>query len=157
MVSGQKLQLLVTDHWLLALNWEFRSVRDARRSLGEQGERIAVRVLREAGLRIVECNWRCRTGELDIVAEECAPDLVQGEPNARWLVLVEVRTRRGHAFGSARQAFPGKKQAKLRQLATLYVQEKMWQGPWRIDVIAVQMDRIGHLVDVEHIRHAVTG
>ena len=45
-------------------------MRDARRSLGEQGERIAVRVLREAGLRIVERNWRCRAGELDIVAEE---------------------------------------------------------------------------------------
>ena len=55
------------------------------------------------------------------------------------------------------QAFTHKKQAKLRELATLYVHEKMWQGPWRIDAVAVQMDRSGKLISVEHIRHAVTG
>jgi putative endonuclease len=132
-------------------------VRDGRRSLGVRGEMIAARALRQAGLRIIERNWRCRAGELDIVAEERAPDYAQGDPDACWLVLVEVRTRRGHAYGSARQAFPGKKQAKLRELAALYVQEKLWQGPWRIDAVAVQMDSSGKLVSVEHIRHAVTG
>ena len=132
-------------------------MRDGRRFLGDQGELIAARALRQAGLRIVECNWRCRAGELDIVAEERGPDYAQGKPDARWLVLVEVRTRRGHAYGSARQAFPSKKQSKLRELAALYVQEKMWQGPWRIDAVAVQMDSSGKLVSVEHIRHAVTG
>ena len=130
---------------------------DARRSLGERGELIAVRSLREAGLRIVERNWRCRAGELDIVAEERAPDYSRGKTDARWLVLAEVRTRRGYAYGSARQAFPQKKQAKLRELAALYVQEKMWKGPWRIDAVAVQMDSFGNLISVEHIRHAVTG
>jgi putative endonuclease len=129
----------------------------SRRSLGQRGELIAVRALRQAGLRIVERNWRCKAGELDIIAEERAIDYVQGKPDARWLVLVEVRTRRGHAHGSARQAFPSKKQSKLRELAALYVQEKMWQGPWRIDAVAVQMDSSGKLVSVEHIRHAVTG
>ena len=132
-------------------------MRDGRRSLGVRGEMIAARALHQAGLRIVERNWRCRAGELDIVAEERAPDYAQGTSDACWLVLVEVRTRRGHAYGSARQAFPGKKQAKLRELAALYVQEKMWQGPWRIDAVAVQMDSSGKLVSVEHIRHAVTG
>ena len=129
----------------------------SRRSLGERGELIAVGALRRAGLRIVERNWRCKAGELDIIAEERATDYVQGKPDARWLVLVEVRTRRGHAYGTARQSFPEKKQAKLRELATLYVQDKMWQGPWRIDAVAVQMDRAGQLLSVEHIRHAVTG
>ncbi len=132
-------------------------MRDGRRSLGVRGEMIAAHALRQAGLRIVERNWRCFAGELDIVAEERAPDYAQGDPDACWLILVEVRTRRGHAYGSARQAFPGKKQAKLRELAALYVQEKLWQGPWRIDAVAVQMDSSGKLVSVEHIRHAVTG
>ena len=136
---------------------EFDSMQGSRRSLGQRGELIAVRALRQAGLRIVERNWRCGAGELDIVAQERAPDYAQGEPDARWLVLVEVRTRRGHAYGSARQAFPEKKQAKLRELAALYVQEKLWQGPWRIDAVAVQMDGAGQLVKVEHIRHAVLG
>lgn len=130
---------------------------DSRRSLGERGERIAVASLRRAGLRIVERNWRCGAGELDIVAEDRAPDYSSGLSDALWLVLVEVRTRRGDAFGTARQAFPEKKQARLRLLAATYVQEKMWQGPYRVDAVAVQMDRTGKLVSVEHIRHAVTG
>ncbi len=136
---------------------ELVSVRGDRRALGERGELIAVRALLTAGLHIVERNWRCRAGELDIVAEERAPDYVQGIADARWLVLVEVRTRRGYAYGTARQAFPDKKQAKLRKLAALYVQEKGWKGPWRIDAVAVQMDGSGRVVEVEHIRHAVPG
>lgn len=131
--------------------------RGNRRALGARGELIAARALVAAGLRIVERNWRCSAGELDIVAEERAPDYVQGNADARWLVLVEVRTRRGNAFGTARQAFPDKKQAKLRELAALYVQEKEWRGPWRIDAVAVQMDGSGKVLAVEHIRHAVAG
>ncbi len=132
-------------------------MQDGRRALGERGERIALHALREAGLRIIERNWRCRAGELDIVAEERAPDYSRGALDSRWLVVVEVRTRRGHGYGSALQAFTRKKQAKLRELAALYVREREWEGPWRIDAVAVQMDRSGRLIDVEHIRHAVTG
>lgn len=132
-------------------------MQDGRRSLGIRGELIAVSALQEAGLRIVERNWRCRAGELDIIAEERAPDFNRGAPDLRWLVVVEVRTRRGHGYGSARQSFTHRKQAKLRQLATIYVQQSKWPGPWRIDAVAVQMDRSGKLISVEHIRHAVTG
>ncbi len=131
---------------------------DGRRTLGTRGELIAVRALQEAGLRIVERNWRCRAGELDIIAEEIGPDFSRGSSaQTRWLVVVEVRTRRGHIYGSALQAFTPKKQEKLRKLATIYVQEAKWSGPWRIDAVAVQMDRSGKLISVEHIRHAVTG
>ena len=132
-------------------------MQDGRRSLGERGELIAVHALQDAGLRIMERNWRCRAGELDIIAEERGPDYSREMPDTRWLVVVEVRTRRGHVYGSALQAFTNRKQEKLRELATLYVHEKMWQGPWRIDAVAVQMDRSGKLINVEHIRHAVTG
>lgn len=132
-------------------------MKDGRLSLGARGEQIAVRALQEAGLRIVERNWRCRAGELDIIAEECAPDFSRGASHSRWLVLVEVRTRRGRAFGSALQSFTPRKQKKLRELATMYVQETKWPGPWRIDAVAVQMDRSGKLISVEHISHAVTG
>ena len=132
-------------------------MQDGRRALGTRGELIAVRALQEAGLRIVERNWRCRAGELDIIAEECAPDLSRGAYDSRWLVVVEVRTRRGHGYGSALQSFTHGKQKKLRRLATIYVQETKWPGPWRIDAVAVQMDRSGKLISVEHIRHAVTG
>lgn len=129
----------------------------SRRSTGQTGEVIAVRTLREAGLSIVERNWRCPAGELDIVAEEIGPDFTSGESEARWLVLVEVRTRSGYSRGSARQAFTPRKQAKLREVAAHYIQAKEWRGPWRIDAVAVQLDRSGREVAVEHIRYAVGG
>lgn len=129
----------------------------SRQSTGRLGEEIAVRTLREAGLSIVERNWRCPVGELDIVAEEMGPDYVSGEADAVWLVLVEVRTRSSTSRGTARQAFTPRKQAKLREVAGYYLQEKGWRGPWRIDALAVQLDRSGREVAVEHIRHAVTG
>lgn len=128
-----------------------------RRATGQRGEEIAVRTLQEAGLSIVERNWRCPAGELDIVAEEIGPDFSSGESEARWLVLVEVRTRSNYRRGSARQAFTPRKQEKLREVAGHYIQEKGWRGPWRIDAVAVQLDRNGQEVAVEHIRHAVGG
>ncbi len=130
---------------------------DNRKATGQLGEEIAVRALGDAGLTIIERNWRCPVGELDIVAEDIGPDYASGASDARWLVLVEVRTRSTTARGTARQAFTPRKQAKLREVAAHYVQEKGWRGPWRIDAVAVQLDRHGRQVAVEHIRHAVGG
>jgi len=132
-------------------------MRSDRKATGQLGEEIAARTLREAGLSIVERNWRCPVGELDIVAEEIGPDYASGESDARWLVLVEVRTRSSTTRGTARQAFTPRKQAKLREVAGHYLQAKNWRGPWRIDAVAVQLDRNGREVSVEHIRHAVGG
>lgn len=128
-----------------------------RRSLGNTGETLAVRTLEAAGLTILARNWRCAVGEVDIVAQEAAPDFTQGGILVPWLVLVEVRTRRGIQYGSALQSITPRKAAKLREVAAHYVQDHQWRGPWRIDVVAVQMDSQGHLQAVEHIRHAVTG
>lgn len=114
-----------------------------------------MRTLSAAGLTILARNWRCAAGELDIVAQEIQPDYVSGVLQAQWLVLVEVRTRRGEAYGSARQSILGRKERKLREVARTYVQATNWAGPWRIDVVAIQMDRAGRLQAVEHIRHAV--
>lgn len=127
----------------------------ARRSLGQAGEEIAAQALSAEGLQIVARNWRCAAGELDIVAHDIGPDYVTGALQAQWLVLVEVRTRRGDRYGTARQSVLGRKEAKLRAVAQHYVQAVNWSGPWRIDVVAVQMDASGHLQAVEHIRHAV--
>jgi putative endonuclease len=73
-----------------------------------------------------------------------------------WLVLVEVRTRRGFAYGSALQSITPRKAAKMRQVARHYVRACGWTGPWRLDVVGVQVDRQGQLQSVEHIRHAVS-
>jgi putative endonuclease len=129
----------------------------SRRSLGARGEELAKQALQEAGLAIVDRNWRCPIGEIDIVAEEQAHDYVHGGTMAAWRVLVEVRTRRGERFGAARQSITLRKAAKLRQVGNAYIQASAWAGPWRIDLVAVQMDEQGHLQSIEHIRGAVTG
>jgi putative endonuclease len=128
-----------------------------RRKLGDLGEELAVRRLEEVGFTILARNWRCDAGELDIVGQEIAPDYAQAGVEIPWLVLVEVRTRRGAAFGTALQSITPRKQAKLREVAERYVQAVNWQGPWRIDVIGVQLDRSGRLLAIDHVRHAVGG
>ena len=134
-----------------------RPAGNQRRQLGNTGETLALQTLTAAGLTILAQNWRCSVGELDIVAQEVAPDFASGNLQATWLVLVEVRTRRGEAFGTALQAITPRKAAKLREVAEHYVQQHGWTGPWRIDFVAVQMDGSGRLIAVDHVRHAVTG
>lgn len=130
---------------------------DPRRQLGNRGEALAVQALEEAGITVIERNWRCKAGELDIVGQEEAPDFTRQGESVPWLVFVEVRTRRGTQHGSALQSITGRKQAKLREVAAHYVQSSGWAGPWRIDVVGVQLDRAGRLVAINHVRHAVTG
>lgn len=129
---------------------------DSRKQLGQRGESLAAGELIAAGLDIVETNWRCPSGEIDIVAMDIAPDYVHDVPDAEWLVLVEVRTRSGYSHGSARESVDRRKQAKLRTVAAAYVREKGWTGPWRIDVVAIQVGLKGRISSFEHIRNAVT-
>jgi putative endonuclease len=81
-----------------------------RAELGRRGEALACARLAAAGLRIVARNWRCRLGELDVVAE--APGL---------LVFCEVKTRRGGGYGTPAAAVDAAKQAQLRRLAGAYL------------------------------------
>jgi putative endonuclease len=130
---------------------------DARRQLGRVGEELAAGLLTEAGLVIVARNWRCAHGELDLVAYEVAPDFANGGELVTWLVAVEVRTRRGMRYGAAHASVTPAKQAKVRTVAEAYVQMAGWRGPWRIDVVAIQLDGQGRLLEKTHLRHAVTG
>jgi putative endonuclease len=119
---------------------------DDRRGLGKRGEELAAQHLAAQGYEIVACNWRCEVGELDLVASD-----------GDCLAFVEVRTRRGRAMGSPEESITPAKQAKLVELAEAYVQAHDWPGYWRIDVVAVEMDRRGHLLRVDHYENAVTG
>jgi putative endonuclease len=130
---------------------------DSRKRLGDSGEAVAAHALIKEGLTISVRNWRCTAGEIDLVAQEIAPDYSNEGQEVPWLVVVEVRTRRGTRYGSALQSITPRKQRKLREVAQHYVQTVNWSGPWRIDVVAVQLDGSGRLLDVEHIRHAVKG
>ncbi|CAN3128308.1 YraN family protein [Mycobacterium sp. smrl_JER01] len=104
-----------------------------RGELGAWGEQLAVDYLQAHGLRVLERNWRCRYGELDIVAADDAADAA---------VFVEVKTRTGDRFGGVAEAVTPAKVRRLRRLAGLWLtaQDKRWTEV-RIDVITVQAGR----------------
>lgn len=100
------------------------------RLLGRWGERLVAEDLRRKGWRIVEANYRCRMGELDLVAE-----------NGTYLAFVEVKLRKNDRFGPARAAVTGEKQRKLRSAAEQYLQEHPTDLQPRFDVAEVYAPR----------------
>jgi putative endonuclease len=117
-----------------------------RKALGEMGERWARKYLEQNGYRIRETNYRCREGEIDIVAqdEDC-------------LVFVEVRTKTGAAFGSPEESVTTAKQEKLVSVAMSYLQaHDDLPSEWRIDVVAIEVSLKGRVVRTELIRNAVS-
>jgi putative endonuclease len=120
---------------------------DARRLLGQWGENVAALHLEAKGLVIVARNWRRRGGEIDIVARD-------GETVA----FVEVKTRRGRAFGAPEEALTPHKAQKLMELGQQYIaDEDLDDVNWRIDLVAVELDERGRLLRCEHIPNAVLG
>lgn len=117
-----------------------------RRGLGRHGEELAARHLAAKEYDIIARNWRCEVGEIDLVARDGGS-----------LAFVEVRTRRGRALGSPEESITAAKQARLVALAEAYVQAEGWTGGWRIDVVAIEMDRRGRLLRLDHYENAVTG
>ena len=98
-------------------------------TLGRAGEERAVAYLIERGYRILDRNWRCRDGEIDIVAE-----------HREWLVIVEVKTRRGEGFGHPFDAITEQKLTRLHRLAMAWAVAHPTQGaqrPLRVDAISV--------------------
>ncbi|NHN54383.1 YraN family protein [Calidifontibacter sp. DB0510] len=114
-----------------------------RRALGARGEDYAAAFLTRAGLRIIDRNWRCRDGEIDLVAWE--------EPT-RTIVVVEVKTRRSVAFGSPIEAVTQVKAHRLRRLAARWARDHdAHAAALRVDVIGVLVARDGSY-QLEHLR-----
>jgi putative endonuclease len=113
----------------------------AKDVLGKRGEAIAADHLVSAGLTILERNWRCRQGEIDLVARD-------GDE----LVFVEVKTRTSVAFGHPLEAITVAKLARLRRLAGAWCDEHPGvHARLRIDAIAIIAPTHG-LVEIEHLR-----
>lgn len=104
-----------------------------RIQLGAMGEALAVDHLTRMGLRVLHRNWRCRYGELDIIACDDGTSTV---------VFVEVKTRTGDGYGGLPQAVTPRKVRRLRRLAGLWLagQDRRWAAI-RIDVIGVRVGR----------------
>ena len=113
-------------------------VKDA---VGAYGERVAAAHLVAAGMVVLERNWRCPAGEIDIVARD-------GDV----LVFCEVKTRTSVEFGSPLEAVTPRKAARLRRLAAAWMTERALRVPEvRIDLVGVLRPRRGP-AQVEHVR-----
>jgi putative endonuclease len=109
--------------------------------LGRRGEQVAAEYLERAGMRILDRNWRCAGGEIDIVAAE-----------GQVLVICEVKTRSGTRYGTPLEAITRAKRTRLRRLAALWLAgHGVLFDEVRIDVIGLISDRSGQY-QVEHAR-----
>jgi putative endonuclease len=115
----------------------------AKDVVGRLGEQVAAEHLEAAGLRILSRNWRCRDGELDIIARDGSV-----------LVFAEVKTRSSLAFGSPVEAVNPVKAARIRRLAGQWIdaerdhaQPEFWSAV-RFDVVSVVRNSAGF--DVSH-------
>lgn len=117
------------------------STAQRRTAVGEYGERLAERRLCAQGLVVLDRNWRCGLGELDLVCRDGAD-----------LVVVEVKTRASVAFGSPLEAVTDRKAARLRRLAARWLAEhEFTPAGVRVDVVGVFLPRRGS-AEVEHLR-----
>jgi putative endonuclease len=118
-----------------------------RQRLGRWGEGLAATHLEAHGYTIVARNWRCAAGEIDLVARD-------GET----VVFVEVKTRRGRAYGAPEEALTPRKARQLLALGEQYVYEQGLEDVnWRIDLVAIELDERGRLLRCDHIPNAVLG
>ncbi|MBN1662188.1 MAG: YraN family protein [Deltaproteobacteria bacterium] len=105
---------------------------------GKKGEDIAVEYLKHAGYRIIERNYRCVFGEIDIVAQD-------GDTT----VFVEVKSRRSARFGEPQAAVGPAKQRKLSMISLNYLKDKgLLNSKARFDVVAVRLSPSGHSVNL---------
>lgn len=97
---------------------------DAKGSAGERFEREAEALLKASGLTLVERNWLCRFGEIDLIMRDGAT-----------LVFVEVRQRNSQRFGGAATSIGPQKQARIERAVGLYLSQQSTVPPCRIDAV----------------------
>lgn len=116
-----------------------------RQHTGSLGEQLAQKFLRKKGYRVLEANYRCRSGEIDIVArcKDC-------------LAFIEVRTRKSLEYGAPEESITQRKREKLIASALTYLAEHPNPAvSWRIDVVVVELDNRDRVKRIELIQDAV--
>ena len=104
------------------------SGRDIRRAIGKRGEDIAASFLTRNGFTIMDRNWRCRYGEIDIIAMR--DDFVH---------IIEVKTRRISQDGYPEESITDAKLARIAHLAELYLNQKHRAVEYQIDAILIDV------------------
>jgi putative endonuclease len=113
-----------------------------QKALGQKGEEIALRFLKKNGYRIIERNYTCKLGEVDIIARE-----------KDTFAFIEVKTRRSTTFGPPQLAVNQKKQGQLSRAALYFLKEKnLEEAKARFDVVAILLGAKGE--EIELIRDA---
>ncbi|SNB46361.1 YraN family protein [Geobacter sp. DSM 9736] len=112
-------------------------------ALGARGEQLAAAYLKGKKFVILERNYRCKGGEVDIIARD-----------GRTVVFVEVKTRRNHAFGLPQEAVTLFKQRQISKAALVWLsQHRQLEAPARFDVVAVVLGD-NEVPDIDHIKNA---
>lgn len=115
---------------------------DGRRETGRRGEDAAAAFVAALGWRIVARNFRCRSGEIDLVA-------LDGDT----IVFVEVRTRTGSGRGTPLESVDGRKQAQVGRVARYFLAGRGWfERAARFDVVGIRLD--AEPPAIEHVRSA---
>ncbi len=123
-----------------------KPIKRARKNLGASGERVAALYLQEHGYKILARNFRTHSGEIDLVGQD-----------ADGLAFVEVRTRRGEAYGSPEESITPRKRDRLLRLALQFLEAHDEYGdcPWRIDLVAIELDPRGRIQRLDLIKSIV--
>lgn len=113
------------------------------KKLGEEGELLAIELLKNKGFEIVKKNYRFGKGEIDIIAKE-----------KDFIVFIEVKTRENLNYGEPEEAITKSKQKQLRKIAQCYLAEKkIVDYNCRFDVIGILLEK-GKMPRINHIENA---
>lgn len=119
----------------------------SRKKLGAFGESVAATHLEARGYNIIERNWRCEVGEVDIIAKK----------DGHW-AFVEVKTRKNQPVGAPEQAITKRKGERLGAISAEYIsQHDLEDVDMSIDLVAVELDSAGLVTRIEHIPDMVWG
>ena len=112
--------------------------------MGAKGEKLAASYLKRRGYRIILRNYRCKLGEIDIIAER-----------DKTIIFAEVRTKQTEGFGPPQYSITAAKRRQISKAALSYIREKRLVGQsCRFDVIAVTFSSESRKPKIEHIENA---
>lgn len=114
-------------------------MKNRNKETGNKGEELATDYLLKKGYRVIECNFRTRFGEIDIICYD-----------KETLVFVEVKTKRGHDFGEPEEMVNKRKLSQVKRMGEVYLQDKKLDVACRVDVVAIVMENSGSIERIEH-------
>jgi len=117
---------------------------DLRKKTGSEGERMAAKYLKRKGYKIIQQNYRCKLGEIDIIAEQ-----------NKIIVFIEVRTKHTGKLGLPQYSVDENKRGQISRAALCYIKEKkITNQTCRFDVIAITFPSEKDKPNIEHIENA---